>query len=77
MVRFRVLDTAVQLKKELQETTNTVVSTQTIRRALKNAGLVAATKIKKPRLSAKHIRQRLRFAELYKDWTVETSCMVR
>lgn len=71
MVTSGVVDTAVQLKKELQETTNTVVSTQTIRRALKNAGLVAATKIKKPRLSAKHIRQRLRFAELYKDWTVD------
>jgi transposase len=42
-----------------------------VRRALKEAGLTAVVKQKKPRLLPRHIRQRLDFALRYKHWTVE------
>lgn len=64
-------DNAAQLSRELKETTNIVLSTQTVRRALKEAGLKAATKKKKPQLLPRHIRQRLDFAKKYQHWTVE------
>lgn len=64
-------DNAVQLTRELRDVSNIEVSAQTVRRALKEAGLKAATKKKKPRLLPRHIRQRLDFATKYQHWTVE------
>ena len=50
MVASGKADNAVQLTHALKETTNITLSTQTVRRALKEAGMKAATKKKKPRL---------------------------
>jgi transposase len=64
-------DNAAQLTRELKNATNINVSTDTVRRALKEAGLKAVVKQKKPRLLPRHIRQRLDFALRHQHWTVE------
>ena len=60
-------DTAPQLKKLL----DLDVSTQTIRRTLKKAGLKAAVKQKKPFLSKAHQRRWLEFALEHQHWTLD------
>jgi transposase len=62
-----VADTAPQLKKLL----DLDVSTQTVRNALKKAGLKSAVKQKKPFLSKAHQRRRLEFALRHQHWTLE------
>jgi len=64
-------DTAVQVTQILQNDFSTKVSSDTVRRALREAGLKAAVKQKKPRLLPRHIRQRLDFALRYQHWTIE------
>jgi transposase len=71
MVTSGQADNASQLKHKLHDTVGVDISTKTIRRALKQSGLKAVVKKKKPRLSARHIRQRLDFALQYQNWTVE------
>lgn len=46
-------------------------SVWTIRRSLKRNNFKAAKKPKKPKLSMKNIAARLRFAKIYKNWTVD------
>ena len=65
------LSTAVQLTKELKDTTKVEIGVDTVRRALKDAGMKAVSKKKKPRLLPKHIRERLDFALQHQHWTVE------
>jgi transposase len=62
-------DTAKQASTTLQDIGITVSPT-TIRRALKEGGLHAAPKTKKPLLSKKHRQSRLDFANRHKDWTI-------
>ena len=62
---------ATQLVRELKDSTKVDVGADTIRRVLKEAGMKAITKNKKPKLSPIHIRQRLEFAKRYQHWTVE------
>jgi transposase len=71
MVTSGEADTAVQLTQEFKNTKNIELSVQTVRRTLKEAGLKAITKKKKPRLLPRHIRQRLDFALKYQHWTVK------
>ncbi|KAG1273829.1 hypothetical protein G6F66_013093 [Rhizopus arrhizus] len=47
------------------------VGVETVRRALRKAGLGAIEKPKKPLLSAKNIRNRLSWCISHKDWTVD------
>lgn len=47
------------------------LSAETVRRALKEVGMEAVAKQKKPRLLPRHIRQRLDFALQHQHWTVE------
>src|SRR5690348_15256751 len=63
--------TAVQAAQELKDASAVEVSGDTVRRALKEAGLKAAAKKKKPRLLPRHIRERMDFALRYQHWTVE------
>lgn len=63
------LDTATEVKKKLENDVNVIVSDNTVRRALQEAGLDAVEKAKKPRLSSKNIRARLEFAKMYEFWT--------
>src|SRR5262249_3442680 len=65
------LGTAVAVAKKLKNDLNIEVSDGTVRRTLNEAGLKAAEKVKKPKLSPKNIKARLEFAKRHKDWTVE------
>jgi transposase len=63
-------DNAVQLAREVKTSMRMDVSAETVRRALKEAGMKPITKKKKPRLLPRHKAQRLHFAEQYRNWTV-------
>ena len=63
-------DDATELRQELKNVMKIDVSDDTVRRALKQAGLKAAVKQKKPRLLPRHIRERRDFALRYQYWTV-------
>lgn len=65
------LDTAAAVRRELAKDQGVQLSADTVRRALKRAGLRARAKVKKPTLSEKHRRDRLEFAHKYKTWTEE------
>ncbi len=64
------IDTATEAVKLLEESGGPSVSASTMSRALKGAGLVSATKIKKPYLKKAHRQKRMKFVEKYKNWTV-------
>jgi transposase len=55
-------DTAVQLAKDLKSSAKIEISPDTVCCALKEAGLKAVTKKKKPCLKPRHIHQHLKFA---------------
>ncbi len=65
------VDTAVQAARDFQDDSIVSVSAQTIRRALKDAGLRAGPKAKKPKLQSHRIQQRLEFALEHQNWTVD------
>ena len=65
------LKTAIAVQQELEVNLDIKVNEHTVRRALKDAGLEAMKKEKRPKLSVKNIKERLEFAKKYKDWTVE------
>jgi len=58
-----------QIWQRLREETGIDVSHDTINCALKEVGLKASYKPKKPRLLPKHIKAHKEFAERYKNWT--------
>lgn len=64
-------DTAVDVAKTLSTITNTLLSSQTVRRGLKTAGMKAVVKKKKPLLTKKHRKERLDFALAHQYWTIE------
>jgi transposase len=64
-------DGATDLVKKLRAERNVIVSRKTIARALKERGLKAGEKKKKPLLSSKNVRDRLKFAKAHQHWTVE------
>lgn len=64
-------ETAAEASKRLSEATGRRISASTVRRVLKKSGLQAREKQIKPKLSIKHIRDRLRFAQEHKDWTID------
>ena len=65
------VDTAVDATKMLKQDLGISVSAQTVRNALKDVGMVAKHKVKKPAISSKNRLKRLAFARTHKDWTVE------
>lgn len=71
MILSGKVDTATKVAKKLKEDNIATVHAKTIRRTLRSQGLVAVTKKKKPRLTARHWQLRLEFANKYKDWTLE------
>ena len=71
MVTSGKADTAVQLVQELKDSTTMELSIKTLRRALKEAGMRAMAKKKKPRLLPRHIHQCLDFALRHQHWTLE------
>lgn len=64
-------DTATQVYHTIKDTFLGNISVQTIRRALKRQGMMAAAKKKRPSLSKTHREKRYKFALEKKYWTVE------
>jgi transposase len=64
-------DTATELQKKLQNATGIRISDQTVRNALRKEGLKAVVKKKRPRLLARHIKNRYEFALRHQYWTVD------
>ncbi|KAJ1302891.1 hypothetical protein OPQ81_003190 [Rhizoctonia solani] len=60
-----------QATQTLCNITGESISTKTVRRALKKAGLKPKKKVKKPKLTPAHIKARIHFAQAHKDWTIE------
>lgn len=71
LIRTGKAENAAQLTKPLSDIINQPLSTQTVRRHLKKAGLKAVVKRKRPFLSKRHRRARLDWAIAHQDWTVE------
>ena len=71
IMRMRKAENAVQVAKALKDVTNQSVSSQTVRRNLREIGMVAAVKRKHPFLRSRHRRERLQWAERCKDFTLE------
>ena len=65
------LDNAVQVKKELRRNLHVNVSANTVRRALRDNGLGALPKVKKPEISDENAKDRLRWCKNRIDWTLE------
>jgi transposase len=65
------LDNAVQATQFINNTLTNPVHPQTVRNALKEAGLQSATKKKVPMLKQTHRQRRLKFAQYHENWTVE------
>lgn len=64
------LENAVQATRALKTETGVDVCVETVRNALREAGLGATEKVSKPALTAKNVKDRLAFAETHKYWTV-------
>jgi transposase len=62
--------TGVEARNVLEQELDKKVSKHTVYRALKEQGLEAVKKVKKPALSPKNICERLAFAKAHKDWTI-------
>ena len=65
------LDTATQVAKELSNSHQVSVSSETVRRTLRKQGMKATTKIKKAKLEPHHAKARLQWAEVHQHWTIE------
>ena len=65
------LDNAVQATKFINSIIPDPVSTQTVRRTLKEVSLRGATKKKVSMLKSSHLQHRLKFARNHENWTVE------
>lgn len=64
-------NTAVELTKKLNQEREDNVSSETVRSALREQGLRAIKKKKKPRLTLAHRKARLNWALAHKDWTLD------
>jgi transposase len=63
--------TAVEVRNALENDVGVSVNSNTVRRTLKNAGLGAIIKPKKPHLSSKNVKERLAWARAHLDWTMD------
>ena len=65
------LENAVEAKKYLSEKLNITISTNRVRQILKEEGMTSTRLTKGPKLTPKHIKQRMDFVRMYEDWTVD------
>lgn len=63
-------DNAKEVVRDLREREGVNVSGWTVRRVLKRAGLSSRVKQRKPKLTQKHIKDRLDFAKRHQYWTL-------
>lgn len=66
-----VAKTATELCQALKKDSGVNVHRTTVARALKRKGLRSGEKKEKPMLRMKNVKERLKFAQAHKDWTVE------
>jgi transposase len=71
-----VFKTAIDAKNSANETLPQAVSVWTVRRRLREAGLIAKKIVKRPALKKKHISNRLEFVKKYREWTEEDWSLV-
>jgi transposase len=71
LITTQKAETATQVAKTLGNIIQSSVSSKTVARHLKQVGMKAVVKKKRPLLTAKHRKARLEFAEAHKDWTRE------
>ena len=64
------LENAVQAQQSLEQDLGKSVSVDTVRRALRDAGLVSFVKPKKPLINERNRKKRLQWARQHIDWTV-------
>ena len=64
------LDSAIEVIREFKSAIGVDVCVETMRNALREAGLGLAEKVSKPALSAKYVKEKLEFSKMHKDWTV-------
>lgn len=64
-------ENATQVTRSLQEFVEGSISTKTVRRALRSAGLRPVVKCKRPSLTKRHKRERMDFALAHENWTLE------
>ncbi|KAG2201581.1 hypothetical protein INT46_010693, partial [Mucor plumbeus] len=65
------LGNAIQVKEELSHSLKINVSADTVRRTLKNYGLGALPKVKKPDISDDNAKERLLWCKDRIDWTLD------
>lgn len=65
------VSSAAKVAKNLQEDVGIRCSADTVRKALRKAGLGAIQKPKRTLLSAKNIRERLAWCKSHRDWTMD------
>lgn len=63
--------TSAQMQNELETARNVHVSALTVRRRLREAGLISRRPIKAPELTRAHKVARLRFARTHENWTID------
>lgn len=63
--------TAENVRKKLRENHKVDLSAETVRNVLRDAGMKGMPKQKKPKLSARHIKARLDFAQKHSSWTID------
>jgi len=71
IMRMRKAENSVQVAKALKNVTNQSISSQTVRRNLREIGMKAVVKRKRPFLKPHHRRERLQWAERVKEYTLE------
>ncbi|KAG1536131.1 hypothetical protein G6F49_013039 [Rhizopus delemar] len=64
------LENAVQAQQSLEQNLGKSVSVDTVRRALRDAGLVSFVRPKKPLINERNRKRRLQWARQHIDWTV-------
>ncbi|EIE89009.1 hypothetical protein RO3G_13720 [Rhizopus delemar RA 99-880] len=64
------LENAVQAQQSLEQNLGKSVSVNTVRRALRDAGLVSFVRPKKPLINERNRKKRLQWARQHIDWTV-------
>ena len=71
LITSQKAEIVAEVTKRLEDITNQPLSSKTVKRGLKEAGIKAVVKKKRPLLSKKHRRNHLDFALAHKNWTLD------
>ena len=71
LIKSGTCSNAIQVQKKLIVDENIIISSNTVRRSLKRQDFVARVKKRKPLLLKRHRIARRKFAQKYRNWTIE------